>query len=280
MRELADISEAPGGGYVGVCMPAAPGRAFGGQACVQAMAAAARVAAAAEPIAVHATFVRPARSEEPIEYRPVVLHAGRSVTRVLVHASQDGLDVLILVASFDTGTSPFDAADRHQLPRLSPAQPERLPGLLQWFQKRADRYHWDAAFLGDHPFDIRIDPPAQGVDPEPHLRVWFRSPRPSAAEPVWGPAAAIMYVSDLLAGLTALVRYERGSVGPVGVIASLDHNVWMHRSAATSAWMCLDSHSPTLAGGRYLTVGSAFDTAGRLVASTHQQGVLGFATNP
>ena len=57
-------------------------------------------------------------------------------------------------------------------------------------------------------------------------------------------------------------------------IASLDHVMWFHRPFRLDDWLLYVVDSPSASGARGLVRGQFFDRAGRLVASTAQEGLI------
>jgi acyl-CoA thioesterase-2 len=57
-------------------------------------------------------------------------------------------------------------------------------------------------------------------------------------------------------------------------IASLDHVMWFHRPFRLDDWLLYEMDSPSASGARGLVRGQFFDRAGRLVASTAQEGLI------
>ena len=57
-------------------------------------------------------------------------------------------------------------------------------------------------------------------------------------------------------------------------MASLDHVMWFHRPFRLDDWLLYVVDSPSASGARGLVRGQFFDRAGRLVASTAQEGLI------
>ena len=57
-------------------------------------------------------------------------------------------------------------------------------------------------------------------------------------------------------------------------MASLDHALWFHRAFRADDWLLYSIDSPSAQGARGLARGQVFDRAGRLVASTAQEGLI------
>ena len=84
----------------------------------------------------------------------------------------------------------------------------------------------------------------------------------------------LAYVSDFhlleTATLPHGLSYHTGGV----LLASLDHGMWFHRSFRIDDWLLYALISPSSSGARGMAFGRIFDRAGRLVASTAQEGLM------
>ena len=76
-------------------------------------------------------------------------------------------------------------------------------------------------------------------------------------------------MSDLTLLHSALVPHRDHKVQ----MASLDHAMWFLRPFRADDWLLYDQVSPSAHGGRALTQGRVFDSAGNLVAVTVQEGL-------
>jgi acyl-CoA thioesterase-2 len=57
-------------------------------------------------------------------------------------------------------------------------------------------------------------------------------------------------------------------------MASLDHAMWFHRPFRADDWLLYSIDSPSAQSSRGLARGMIYDRAGRLVASTAQEGLI------
>jgi len=84
----------------------------------------------------------------------------------------------------------------------------------------------------------------------------------------------LAYVSDYhlleTATLPHGLSYGAGNV----TLASVDHAMWFHRPLKIDEWHLYALISPSSSGARGLAFGRIFDRAGRLVASTAQEGLM------
>ncbi len=84
----------------------------------------------------------------------------------------------------------------------------------------------------------------------------------------------LAYVSDFhlleTATLPHGLSFHTGDV----LLASLDHAMWFHRPFRIDDWLLYALISPSSSGARGMAFGRIFDRAGRLVASTAQEGLM------
>jgi len=252
------------------------GRVFGGQAIAQALGAAeSTVADDRHPHSLHAYFLRGGTEEAPIEYQVRRDFDGGSFSNRRVIASQGGVPILNLTASFQRPQDGFE----HQfavMPHVPP--PEELKSDLQLRREFAE--HAPAGFrellLQPWPIDIRpvetrdwLNPPKR--DPLAHC--WFRTVAPLPDDPRVH-RAVLSYASDFqLLSTSALphaVSWQRGDIK----VASLDHAIWFHEPFRADQWLLYVTDSPWAGGARGFNRGQIFTSDGRLVASVAQEGML------
>jgi acyl-CoA thioesterase II len=224
---------------------------FGGQLVAQAIRAAAHTVPNGRIVhSMHAYFLRPGSSREPIVFR---VHrdpdGGRYSTRRVV-VSQ-GSEICSLTASF---VAPKDGPEFQASEMPQSAAPEQLPV-----------YQLDAR----RTFDLEARLPD---DPQPWhrwpTRLWGRIREPLGEDPNIH-ACALMFLSDMGTGLS-----KAPAVNEVGILPSLDHAVWLHRQFSANDWMLLDLSPEATAGGRGIYSGRVFDRAGTLLATLAQESLF------
>jgi len=57
-------------------------------------------------------------------------------------------------------------------------------------------------------------------------------------------------------------------------MATIDHSMWYHRPFDFNDWLLYDMDSPSASNGRGFVRGKIYDRAGRLVASSTQEGIM------
>jgi acyl-CoA thioesterase-2 len=260
---LATLDLAPAGivggqdVFTGTSQPEPLGRVFGGQVMAQSLVAAQRTIVGDRPVhSLHAYFLRPGDLTVPITFTVDRIHDGRSFATRRTQASQDGVPILSMIASFQT---PDDGLD-HQV-----AMPEGLPEPE------------DVAWATDRAFDMRHVPSpvyfsVEGDHVE-HQAVWLRATGTLPDDPDLH-RASLLYASDYTLLEPVYRRHGVPLVTPGLKVASLDHAMWWHRPARVDEWLLYVQESPTAVGGRGLSLGRVYDRAGTLVASVAQEGMV------
>ena len=248
---------------------------FGGQVLGQALSAA--QATMPEPRAahsLHAYFLRAGDIHAPIVYDVDRTRDGGSFSVRRVSAIQHGKVIFFCAASFQEA----EAGAEHQLsmpevPRpedIEPAPaipPERLALLPTKVQRWLDR---------QGPFEFRHVYPRDELNPPkrpPYQQVWFRLSQPVGDAPELH-RALLAYASDFHLLGTATFPHGISYYQPNVAMASLDHALWFHRPFRADEWLLYSLDSPSAQGARGMARGLVFDRAGRLVASTAQEGLI------
>jgi len=249
-------------------------RVFGGQVLGQALTAASYTAGAREVHSLHAYFLLPGDVDAPIVYEVDIARDGKSFSTRRVVAIQHGRPIFNMAASFQVPEEGFEhtvampnvpgpegLADVRELP---PALFEKVPDKLRRF------------LTHERPFEFRLVEPIQIVPPvrsEPRRHLWVKTVG-ALPDSVDLHRHVLAYVSDYQLLATAMrphgVDYAAGNVQ----LATLDHAMWFHRPFRVDDWLLYAMESPSASGGRGLAFGRFFTRAGRLVASTAQEGVV------
>lgn len=252
------------------------GRVFGGQVIGQALSAAMQTVPAERLVhSLHAYFTLPGDVARPIVYEVARIRDGSSFTTRSVSAIQAGKCIFHMSASFHRDEDGFS----HQDEMPDAPEPLSVPTEADWLKSMSDRL---PAALIDRatrpmPFEIRpVDPVDDLMAPSPRdpvRRVWMKS-----AEAIGDDAlvhrALLGWVSDWGFLTTALLPHGVTWLSPGMQVASVDHSMWFHRPFRVDDWLLYVIDSPAAAGARGLARGRVFDRAGRLVASTAQEGLV------
>ncbi len=246
------------------------GRVFGGQVLAQSLVAAQRTLPA-ERVAhsMHGYFLRPGSLDRPITFSVDRIHDGRSFSTRRTQAYQDGKPILSMIASFQDQDSGLD----HQIdmPDGIP-HPDSLPTAahaLKDFDHPAAR-----AWATERPFDIRHVPGPVYLTVEgqhvAHQAVWLKTVSPMPDDENLH-RAALVYASDYTIQESVIRRHGLAWVTPGLKVASLDHAMWLHRFSRVDEWNLYVQESPNAVGGRGLSQGRIYNSAGVLMASVAQE---------
>ena len=281
--ELLDLGELQGARtdediFMGPSQKQPRHRVFGGQVLAQSLIAAMRtVDAGGACTRCTATSCGPATPTKPITFGVQRLRDGRSFSARRVHAYQEGMPILSMIASFQT----HDEGIEHQstMPAGIP-DPESLPStadLLGKFDHPVAR-HW----AYERPFDIRHVDPALYVSAtgskEAHNAVWMKTFGPMPDDPDLH-RAALAYASDYTLLESILRKHGMSWITPGMNVASLDHAMWWHRPVRVDEWLLYVQESPSAQGARGLATGKIFNREGLHVATVAQEGMIRVPTD-
>ena len=251
-------------------------RVFGGQVIAQALVAATRTVEVRRIAhSLHGYFMRPGDPERPIVYDVVRDRDGGSFSTRRVIARQHGEPIFSMSASFHVEEPGLD----HQSPMPAVPPPEALAGDKDLVAAHADRMSAGMRRYFERDRAILLKPcdPQHYVDPKPDasakLNVWFKSAGPLADDPALH-RAVLAYASDMTLLDTSFVPHGRNIFDQSIMAASLDHAMWFHRPFRADDWLLYAQDTPSASGARGFNRGLVFDRAGRLVASTAQEGLI------
>jgi acyl-CoA thioesterase-2 len=249
-------------------------RVFGGQVLGQALSAASYTVEGRRAHSLHAYFLRAGDVTAPIVYEVDRARDGKSFSSRRVVAIQHGRPILNLAASFQIPESGLS----HQARKPDVPGPDGLKDLRELTGERASAIpEGIRRFLTrERPFLMR---PVESVDllsvapREPLRHLWLKTVDELPDNPDLH-RNLLAYVSDYqLLGTATLphgIHWEQGNVQ----MASLDHAMWIHRPFRVDEWLLYSMTSPNASGARGLAFGHFFNTAGELVASTAQEGLI------
>ncbi len=248
-------------------------KAYGGDMVAQSALAAMRsVESDRELHSIHGYFMRPAEIGAVVRYEVERMRDGRGYSTRQVRAYQSGKAIYSALASFHVPESGTDWAD--QVSANIPG-PESLPSsasVLDGIDTEAARY-WSAG----RSFDIRhVNGPVYlTVDGEqhPYQAVWVRAFDRLPDDPLIH-RAALAYVCDYTI-LESLLRVQGHAWGDEGLVtASLDHSMWFHRYGRADEWVLYAQEAVSIQRSRGLALGRFFDSAGSLLATVAQEGMV------
>jgi acyl-CoA thioesterase-2 len=252
-------------------------RTFGGQVVAQALVAAAgTIDSTTNAHSLHGYFVREGNPREPLLFHVRRLRTGGFFMTRGVDAVQGGTVVFTMTASFHKGNRGPD----HQLPMPRVIEPEDTALLPPAPSPRdlEERLDWDLRHVpGADDSSLDAEPPCSPDHLARRARqtVWIRHRHRLPDDPAIH-VAGLAYASDMALLGAALRPYSTGELQ----VASLDHNVWFHRSFRADEWLLYDQQSPSASSGRALSQGHIFDRAGHLVATVAQEGLVRARVTP
>jgi acyl-CoA thioesterase-2 len=248
---------------------------YGGQVLGQALRAAYETVQEGRLAhSLHAYFLRRGDFNAPIVYFVDRSRDGHSFTSRRVTAIQHGEQIFNLSASFqDPQPGVEHQATMPDVPPPESLQPTSLPPpeVLARLPER-QRYFFDRL----RPFEFRPTQPVDYVNPKPRppvLQMWFRCmgklPDDDALH-----RSLLAYVSDYnLLGAAAL-PHAVSFLSGTAILASIDHAMWFHHPLRVDEWLLYSIDSPSASGSRGFSRGSVFNRAGKLLASTAQEGLV------
>jgi acyl-CoA thioesterase-2 len=273
LLQLLDLERLEINLFRGVSRDIGSPQVFGGQVLGQALMAASRTVEPDRPVhSLHSYFLRRGDFNAPIVYEVDRSRDGASFTNRRVVAIQNGQQIFHLSASFQLQEEGPD----HQVAAPVVTPPEELPDLTATVRRRLQdlpdqrRRFWER----DRPFEFRSVEAIDDGRPRPGVRhIWFRLAGQCPDDAVLH-RCLLAYVSDFhlleTATLPHGLSFQTGDV----LLASLDHGMWFHRSFRVDDWLLYALISPSSSGARGMAFGRVFDRAGRLVASTAQEGLM------
>ncbi|MCY7355161.1 MAG: acyl-CoA thioesterase II [Lysobacter sp.] len=253
---------------------------FGGQVLGQALSAAqATLSTPRTAHSLHAYFLRAGDTEHPIVYDVDRTRDGGSFSVRRVTAIQHGQPIFVFAASFqDEETGAEHQLSMPEVPKPGDIEPAHAvpPEVLAKLSTKVQRW---LSRMG--PFEFRrVLPPHESMRDElnppkrpPFQQVWFKLSEKVGDAPELH-RALLAYASDFQLLGTATFPHGISYYQPNVQMASLDHALWFHRPFRADDWLLYSIDSPSAQGSRGLARGSIYDQAGRLVASTAQEGLI------
>jgi acyl-CoA thioesterase-2 len=254
---------------------------FGGQVLGQALkAASATIDDGRVAHSLHAYFLRRGDFTKPIVYSVDRSRDGGSFSTRRVVAIQNGEQIFICSASFQTPEPGLDF--QAGMPQVPP--PEELKSFskppLSELEKLPEKLRrWLEI---ERPFDFR---PVQQYNPlapvacAPVRQIWMRAvdklPDDDALH-----RCLLAYMSDYWLLDTSTMPHGSSFLRGNLIMASIDHAIWFHRPARVDDWLLYSLDSPSSSGARGFARGSLYSRQGSLVASTAQEGLIRLVRSP
>jgi len=248
-------------------------RIFGGTVIAQALLSAYRTIENRVCHSLHAYFLRPGDPSIPILYEVDRARDGQSFTTRRVVAIQHGQQIFNLAASFQVEEGGFE----HQAAMPDVPGPDTLADDREAVAAVKDVPPRLARILSrQRPIELRSVNPQSRLAPKvmaPDCAVWLRSREKVSAE-IAMQQAVLAYASDMGLLETSMRPHGASWNTPGLQSASLDHAIWFHRRPDMGEWHLYSQDSPSASGARGFVRGAMYDSAGRLVASIAQEGLI------
>jgi acyl-CoA thioesterase II len=272
LTELLEVETIDTDLYRGRRKPGGKGRVFGGQVIAQALASA-TLSTGEDRIchSLHAYFMRAGNEDYPIIFRVVRDFDGGSFSTRRVIATQQGLPILNMAASFHKQ----EAGLAHQQPMPPAPDPDSLPSerenrlrYLPTIPEKARPF-----FMQPRPIEFRpvLDQPWMTDQKLPPVQMsWFR------AVGRLGDDAGLhrAYASDMQLLGTCTLPHGKSWMRDELMMASLDHALWLHDDFRADEWLLYCTDSPWSGRARGINRGLIYARDGRLVASVAQEGLI------
>jgi acyl-CoA thioesterase II len=248
---------------------------FGGQVLAQALSAAINTVPSDRHVhSLHSYFILPGNLDIPIIFQVDRIRDGGSFTTRRVKAIQQGREIFLMSASFQSDENGFD----HQIAMPKVQEPEQLVSwkdLAKHFGEFLPQNMYDFLNL-DRPIEFRpveLYNPAVPEKRDPFRHIWMKSigemPENSKFHPL-----VLAYASDYNLLTSALLPHGKEGSIPKLQLASLDHAMWFHRPFRMDDWLLYAIDSPSASNSRGFTRGNIFTRDGKLVASVAQEGLM------
>ncbi|BCE03125.1 acyl-CoA thioesterase [Marinicellulosiphila megalodicopiae] len=249
-------------------------KVFGGQVIAQALSAACQTVKDRDPHSLHAYFIRPGDVNLPIEYEVEAVRDGRSFSVRQVKATQKGVTILTMTASFQQ----FQQGCEHQTSMPNVPPPEVLTPISELYEQHKEEIppQIRERILSPKPIEFRIVESQNPFRPKHTIakrHMWIRSTSKLPDDPLIHQCM-LAYTSDYGFLETALMPHGLSILHPKLTIASLDHAIWFHRPFRLDEWLLYVADSPSAQNARGFVRGEIFNQQKELVASIAQEGMF------
>lgn len=248
---------------------------FGGQVMGQALSAAKETLPEDRGVhSFHSYFLRPGDAHKPIVYDVENIRDGKSFSTRRVQAIQYGKPIFYMTASFQ-GDEP---GLEHQDSMPDVPGPEGLISDLDVHREHAELIPEALRnkFTSDKPILMRFVTQYNPFNPqveEPKRYVWIKA-NGAMPDDHRIHKYLLAYASDFNFLPTALQPHGLSFAHPKMQMATIDHAMWFHRDFRMDDWLLYAIDSPSASNARGLVRGQVFNRAGKLVASTIQEGLI------
>ena len=222
----------------------------------------------------HSYFLRPGNPDYPIIFEVESNLDAGTISNRRVKAVQRGQTIFFMTSSFQLNIDSYD--HQSEMPVVPP--PDDLPQELELREEdlRFAPEEWLPKFNAVRAIDFRavnyydLKKPYKGPATK---QIWMR-PFGSLPDNPCIHNYMLAYASDFFFLATASQPHEVSFLTEDMRMATIDHSMWFHRPFDFNDWLLYDMDSPSASNGRGFVRGKIYDRAGRLVASSAQEGIM------
>lgn len=251
------------------------GAIFGGQVLGQGLRAAYHTVTGDRTAhSLHAYFLRRGDASKPVRLEVDRSRDGRSFTSRRVVALQEGKPILHMSVSFQIA----EPGHSHQADAPAARGPDGVYSerdLALLFKEQIPEA-LRTAMTSERAIELRDVDPVNllALEPKgPDRQVWLRAADTLPDDPILHQCL-LAYASDFYLLSTSLRPHAVHWIQPEMQVTSLDHSLWFHSPAKMDDWLLHAMLSPWADSARGLVHGRFYDSTGRLVASSAQEGLV------
>ena len=276
LSQLFELEDLEAGLYRGSSWDLGYPALYGGQVLGQSLMAAYQTVPKERVIhSLHSYFLLPGDAKKPVVYDVEDVRDGRSFSTRRVKAIQNGRNIFYMTASFQIEEDGF--SHQHANMPQCPSPEEVMPDIEHFENqdfkiservKQALSYHRpiDVRTVGDnHSF--------MAIKSKPERNLWLRGTDPHEGT-LQMNQASLAYASDYNFLSTALQAHGLATQDRSLRMATIDHAMWFHKPFSFDEWLLYEMESPFSGNSRALVRGKIFDSSGKLVATSVQEGLI------
>jgi acyl-CoA thioesterase II len=250
-------------------------RIFGGQIMAQCLIAGYQTVTKERMAhSFHSYFLRPGDFNQNIIFEVDRIRDGKSFTTRRVNAIQNGEAIFSCSISFQKREKGLS----HQIKMSDIPGPEKLKSDIELRKNLKSKIpkKYLPMWLRDREIETRQVEEVDLLKPQklpPYRNAWMK---PNGKLPTNERIhqALLLYVSDMGLLGSAINPHEVNFMSKNFQSASLDHVMWFHGKVNFNNWILHQMHSPISANARGFSRGSIYTKAGKLIASTAQEGLM------
>jgi len=250
-------------------------RIFGGQIMAQCLIAGYQTVTKERMAhSFHSYFLRPGDFNQNIIFEVDRIRDGKSFTTRRVNAIQNGEAIFSCSISFQKREKGLS----HQIKMSEIPGPEKLKSDMELRKNLKSKIpkKYLPMWLRDREIETRQVEEVDLLKPQklpPYRNAWMK---PNGKLPTNERIhqALLLYVSDMGLLGSAINPHEVNFMSKNFQSASLDHVMWFHGKVNFNNWILHQMHSPISANARGFSRGSIYTKAGKLIASTAQEGLM------